>query len=215
MYSAVVLFVLASLVLYLAATYMPGEPTAHAVGHPGLAAPQQDMATHASNASSPVAAVKSMPASDPPFNNGTEFNYGAVTEGARSLATVAMAQVQAQRAREPIDFECSPEAVPCPDTVVWQNTFPGCGSFHIPLEGKDYAKDNRIWQADLNPLIQERAALMAKEWNPYEHMQARQAYMQFIATNFSSKSDKYMKPISDLEDVDPRCLNEVEPVAPA
>lgn len=134
------------------------------------------------------------------------------TEQLRTLATVANASALQNIQRAPLELECSEQPDPCEEEVVWRNSFPGCGSFHIPLKAKNYSMDHRVWQGDLNPKLQERMALLDKEWNPYEHQRARQAYMQFIATNFSSKSDKYMEAIDDIDDVDPVCINEVEPV---
>lgn len=103
----------------------------------------------------------------------------------------------------PQDNLCPPEQEPpCPNNLQWQNTLPGCGSFHIPARvglPRSYITDSRVWQGDLNPLIQERAALLAKEWDPYEHIKARQAWMQFLSTNFSARSDRHMRPISSLE----------------
>lgn len=133
-------------------------------------------------------------------------------EASRGLASVAAAVAQQSKQRAPLEEACSAVPDPCGDDVVWRNSFPGCGSFHIPMKGKDYAIDQRVWQGDLNPKLQERMALLEKEWDPYAHQRSRQAYMQFIATNFSSKSDKYMEAIDDLDDVDATCLNEVEPV---
>ena len=134
------------------------------------------------------------------------------TEQLRSLATVANAAALQNMQRAPLELECSDQPDPCEEEVVWRNSFPGCGSFHIPLKAKNYSIDHRVWQGDLNPKLQERMALLDKEWNPYEHQRARQAYMQFISTNFSNKSDKYMEAIDDIDDVDPVCLNEIEPV---
>jgi len=134
------------------------------------------------------------------------------TEQLRSLATVANATALQNIQRAPLELECSDQPDPCEDEVVWRNSFPGCGSFHIPLKAKNYSIDHRVWQGDLNPKLQERMALLDKEWNPYEHQRARQAYMQFISTNFSSKSDKYMEAIDDIDDIDPVCVNEIEPV---
>lgn len=133
-------------------------------------------------------------------------------EASRGLASVAAAVAQQGKQRPLLEEACSAVPDPCPDDVVWRNSFPGCGSFHVPMKGKNYAIDQRVWQGDLNPKLQERMALLEKEWDPYAHQRSRQAYMQFIATNFSSKSDKYMEAIDDLDDVDPQCLNEVEPV---
>lgn len=133
-------------------------------------------------------------------------------EAARSLATVAHAVAVQGKQRAPLEEQCSAVPDPCGEDVVWRNSFPGCGSFHIPLKAKNYAIDPRVWQGDLNPKLQERMALLEKEWDPYAHQRARQAYLQLLSTNFSSKSDKYMEAIDDLDDVDAQCLNEVEPV---
>jgi len=131
-------------------------------------------------------------------------------DSARALGAAVLANHLA--AQRPVDLECPDEGVPCPQEVVWRNTFPGCGSFHIPVEGKDYFRDDRLWQGDLNPKIQARYALMGKQWDPYEYMDARQAWLQFIATNNSTQSDKYMRAIDDLTDVDATRVTDIEPV---
>lgn len=135
------------------------------------------------------------------------------TDRSRALGLIAKSVIDSKVKEPALDLECSSDPAPCPENVEWQNTWAGCGSFHIPLKSKKYPLDGRVWQGDLNPKLQERQALLAKEWDPYAHMRARQAWMQFIAADFSSRSDKYMKPIDDLDAVDTRCLNEVEPVA--
>jgi hypothetical protein len=131
-------------------------------------------------------------------------------DSARALGAAVLANHLA--AQRPVDLECPDEGVPCPQDVVWRNTFPGCGSFHIPVEGKDYFRDDRLWQGDLNPKIQARYALMGKQWDPYEYMDARQAWLQFIATNNSTQSDKYMRAVDDLTDVDATRVTDIEPV---
>lgn len=131
-------------------------------------------------------------------------------DSARALGAAVLANHLA--AQRPVDLECPDEGVPCPQEVVWRNTFPGCGSFHIPVEGKDYFRDDRLWQGDLNPKIQARYALMGKQWDPYEYMDARQAWLQFIATNNSTQSDKYMRAVDDLTDVDATRVTDIEPV---
>lgn len=149
----------------------------------------------------------------------TAFGFGAMDtvdttreDSARLLGATVLSNHMAQAQEDPIELQCPDEEVPCPQEIVWQNSFPGCGSFHIPIEGKSYFRDERLWQGDLNPKIQERYALMDKGWDPYKHMNARQAWMQFIATNNSSQSDKYMKAIDDLTDVDTTRVTDIEPV---
>jgi len=138
---------------------------------------------------------------------------GGQSDQTRQLAIMAATSMLSQKQPSPINLECTDEPAPCEESVVWKNTFPGCGSFHIPLESKNYIIDERVWQADLNPKIQERAALLGKEWDPYQHMRARQAYLQFISANFSDKSDPYMEAIEDLDDVNVSCVSEIQPTA--
>jgi hypothetical protein len=133
-------------------------------------------------------------------------------QSAALLGATVLAHHMAQAQDDPIELQCPEEDVPCPQEVVWRNSFPGCGSFHIPIEGKSYFRDERLWQGDLNPKIQERYAVMAQGWDPYKYMNARQAWMQFIATNNSSQSDKYMKAVDDLTDVDTTRVTDIEPV---
>lgn len=135
------------------------------------------------------------------------------TERARALGQIAHAAIESNRMRAPAAEECNEQDQPCDEEEVWQNSFPGCSSFHIPIEGGDPAHDHRVWQGDLNPLLQERMALQAKEWNPYEHMRARQAWMQFLSQNMSGLSDQHTRPIDSLDAVDVRCANTVEPLA--
>jgi hypothetical protein len=53
---------------------------------------------------------------------------------------------------------------------------------------------------------------MGKQWDPYEYMNSRQAWLQFIATNNSTQSDKYMRAVDDLTDVDATRVTDIEPV---
>lgn len=134
-------------------------------------------------------------------------------ESSRGLATVAQAVFENQRKREPLDLECTAAPQPCAMEPVWNNTFQGCGTFHVPAKAKNYPFDARVWQGDLNPKLQERQALIAKEWNPYQHFRGRQAMLQFLSTNLNNRKDPYTRPIDDLDAVDLRCLSEIEPVA--
>lgn len=148
-----------------------------------------------------------------PFGSGMMDTVDTSAEsGAQALGATLLAHHMAESQADPIELECPDGPPPCPEEVVWRNTFPGCGSFHIPIEGKNYFRDERLWQADLNPKIQERYALIGKGWDPYEYMNSRQAWMQFIATNNSTQTDKYMKPIDDLTDVDTTRVTDIEPV---
>lgn len=165
----------------------------------------------------PMSVMQSMEDQVAPM--ATPFGSGAMDtvdtsqeESAALLGATVLAHHMAQAQEDPMELQCPEEEVPCPQEVVWRNSFPGCGSFHIPIEGKSYFRDERLWQGDLNPKIQERYALMDKGWDPYKHMNARQAWMQFIATNNSSQSDKYMKAIDDLTDVDTTRVTDIEPV---
>lgn len=168
--------------------------------------------TTLSDNGSPLALDMPAPVSAP-FGSGVMDTVDtSQTDSMQLLGATVLANHLAQRQEDPIELQCTEEEVPCPQEVVWRNSFPGCGSFHIPIEGKSYFKDDRLWQGDLNPKIQERYAVMGKEWDPYQYMNARQAWMQFIATNNSSQSDKYMHAIDDLTDVDTTRVTDIEPV---
>jgi len=152
------------------------------------------------------------PVSTPYASGSMDILDTTLESGAQNLGTAVLANYMAQAQSDPIELECPETEVPCPQEVVWRNSFPGCGSFFVPIEGKDYFKDDRLWQGDLNPKIQERYAVMAKEWDPYQYMNSRQAWMQFIATNNSTQSDKYMRAIDDITDVDTTRVTDIEPV---
>ena len=96
------------------------------------------------------------------------------------------------------------------EKVDWNAQFIGCPSSSVRRVCKSYPHDNRLWQADLNSLMQERSMMINREWNPYEHMQSRQKYMQFLSSNLQSRSDQYMKPIHSLSDIKCTPRNEVE-----
>ena len=168
---------------------MPPAPTCHPAGlvsmDAGLGRPLADVPSGFVASNPPMSVV------EPSVNLGIGLDRGTVITNVDPGITED-------------DNLCPPdEPMPCPSNLQWQNTLPGCGSFHIPAKqnlGRSYLTDSRVWQGDLNPLIQERAALMAKEWDPYEHQKARQAWMQFLSTNSSAISDRYMKPISSVAD---------------
>jgi hypothetical protein len=173
---------------------------------------EADMVTFAEVAATPLLESSVAPMATPFASGAMDTVDTSQEESARLLGATLLAHHMAQAQEDPIELQCPEEEVPCPQEIVWQNSFPGCGSFHIPFEGKSYFRDERLWQGDLNPKIQERYALMDKGWDPYKHMNARQAWMQFIATNNSSQSDKYMKAIDDLTDVDTTRVTDIEPV---
>lgn len=186
MYSVLVLLLLIVIVYGLAEA---GTPAQQAVGSSNSGCQQ------AAGAALPTMAMADLVAQE---------------QGAAALGQLAYAGIDSQRSRPPIEAVCA-ETPPCAPQVEWRNIYPGCGSFHIPLTGKVAPKDNRIWQGDLNPLIQERMALLNKDPNPYEFMNARQAWIQFISTNWDGRKDPYTRAVSSLDEVDTRCTNEIEP----
>jgi len=61
-------------------------------------------------------------------------------------------------------------------------------------------RSDRLWVADLNPLIREYRMISGAKWNPYRHWASRQMFNQFIGTEFSDVNDPYTKKINHLSD---------------
>lgn len=120
----------------------------------------------------------------------------------RDLGECAVNQAVDGMHPKPVQNNCQTDPPACPLETVWKASFIGCPSTYVKTEPcKNYTLDRRLWQADLNPLLMERGMLSGKEWNPYEHMHARQAWMQFISRDFSSRKDKYCREINSIEEV--------------
>jgi len=90
----------------------------------------------------------------------------------------------------------------CPQGVSWEASFPGCQTTYWPNkeEVRVAPRQNRVYVADLNPLIYQRSVVNGQIWNPYEHMQARQKFIQFICTDPNKRTDPYTQPIQQPSD---------------
>jgi hypothetical protein len=58
---------------------------------------------------------------------------------------------------------------------------------------------DRYWVADTNPLLFERSIMQQAEQNPYDYMQARQMWMQFLMKDIVPVKDPYTREISNLD----------------
>jgi hypothetical protein len=54
---------------------------------------------------------------------------------------------------------------------------------------------DRYWVADLDPLKFERSLMQAAEPNPYDFMNARQMWMQFLNKDLVERGDPYTRPL--------------------
>ncbi len=103
------------------------------------------------------------------------------------------------------DTPCCPNPPPCNEEVLWRAQFKGCPPSYIDnpkavCEVNPYG--DRYWVTDLNPLILERSIISGAKWNPYQHMNARQMFAQFLWADMKKigSNDSYTKPIGNLND---------------
>lgn len=111
---------------------------------------------------------------------------------------------QTQSASSQPEPQCCPFPPQCGDRVLWRARFADCPTTFAT--GPEYRCEvnpipPRYSVADLNPLIWERNLRIADEWNPYEHFDARQKWVQFMYADMTGRSnDPYTRPISSVGD---------------
>jgi hypothetical protein len=54
-------------------------------------------------------------------------------------------------------------------------------------------KDPKFWRGDLNPAINQRNMLIGAQWNFYNHLKAKQLWMQYLAKDMDSRRDPYTR----------------------
>lgn len=92
--------------------------------------------------------------------------------------------------------------VPCEQSIAWQPTYIGCQSTVIePNEPYVlYKKPPEIWFRNLDDVMRERTMENAKEWDYYKFFDGRQKLAQFLNTGIVNRKDRYMRPVSTLEE---------------
>lgn len=121
----------------------------------------------------------------------------------RVAQTATDSLIGAKKRLEPIvsPGTCCQEADLCPLESQWKGTYIGCPSTFVDAQKCMLIKrDPQLWHADLNPLLEERMMLQGAEWNPYEHFDARQNHLQFLAKDLAYQKDEYTRPIHDLKE---------------
>lgn len=101
------------------------------------------------------------------------------------------------------DPKCCPNPPLCGENVLWKGTFKGCPTTFAtdPSMSVEVAPlGDRYWVADLNPLMYERSIIMGAEWDPYQHMRARQGWAQFLSADLRRNTDKYTQPLNNIDD---------------
>ena len=83
----------------------------------------------------------------------------------------------------------------------WRNDFKNCPTKFTDGPKCEVApRDPRLYVADLNPLMYKRKKLAGAKWNPYRHMQARQAMQQLLALEWNPTNDPYTKPVESPDE---------------
>lgn len=118
-----------------------------------------------------------------------------------------MAQASAEIADEipftALDTPCCPNPPTCPEREEWRFKFKGCPptfATQPSMQCEVAPLGDRYWVADLNPLLYERGLVSGAMWNPYQHMQARQGFIQFLTADMKKTTDPYSRPIKSLGD---------------
>lgn len=92
--------------------------------------------------------------------------------------------------------------IPCEQSIAWQPTYIGCQSTIIePNEPYVlYKKSPEIWFRNLDDVLRERSMENAKEWDYYKFFDGRQKLAQFLNAGIVNRRDKYMRPVSTLDE---------------
>jgi len=123
----------------------------------------------------------------------------------KSLAKLADQVSSELRTRPPnskaLEPPCCPNPPNCSERVGWQARFKGCQTtFDDRGTTCEVApRGARYWVADLDPLIMERSRIAGAQWNPYEHMRARQMWVQFAMADKRKDTDPYTKLVPNLD----------------
>jgi len=115
------------------------------------------------------------------------------------MATAIAQQMKGKLLSKVGSVQCDTSPPLCPFETLWEGQFKGISSLVIPTYEPMYQRDMRAWQTDLNSAQYERAIQCGAEWNPYEHMEGRQMFMQFSANEMAFSRDPYMRQVSSLE----------------
>jgi len=98
---------------------------------------------------------------------------------------------------------CANNPAPCAEEVAWRARFKGCPTTYSDgsIQKCEVAElGPRYWLGDLNPLLYERSLMQEAEPNPYQFMQGRQLWMQFLMSDLVGNNikDPYTRRISDF-----------------
>lgn len=102
-----------------------------------------------------------------------------------------------------METPCCPNPPTCPERLWWQAQFKGCQTSYTDSDNPEIRCEvapipDRYKVADLNELLFERSIATAAEWNPYEHMNARQLFIQFINADMGRGGDPYSRPVKKM-----------------
>jgi len=119
------------------------------------------------------------------------------------IITQAFKDTQAQTAVTAFDVQCCPNPAPCQEQVYWRAQFKGCPYTYADdpaLLCEVNPVGDRYMVADLEPLLFERRLMQQAEPNPYDFMNARQLWMQFLMKDWvQTRGDPYTRQIPNLD----------------
>lgn len=122
--------------------------------------------------------------------------------GLAQIATQAYSDTVSSIPVTAFQQQCCNTPPPCDNQVAWQAKFKGCPVTYFADDATQQCEvaplGDRYWVADINPLLCERQMMQQAEPNPYDFMNARQMWMQFLMKDNISTKDPYTRRVSDL-----------------
>jgi hypothetical protein len=97
---------------------------------------------------------------------------------------------------------CNTSAPLCPLETMWSGQWKGIPSFTLEREVPMYERYTAAWQTDLNSMQFDRAIEVGQQWDPYQFMDGRQMFAQYLGANalttLSFGRDNYMRQVHDI-----------------
>lgn len=145
-----------------------------------------------------------------PVCDSTEYDFSdpyiqgpPINSDLGRLTAAAFNSTTGEMVKDAFETPCCPNPPPCQERVAWQAKFKRCPTTFVNVPQMQVPVNeygDRYSVADLNPLLLERSRISGAKWNPYEHMNARQMFAQFISKDIRKDGDQYSKPVKNLDD---------------
>jgi hypothetical protein len=116
-----------------------------------------------------------------------------------AAARTHLARAMANANPTPRAPACPP--FPCQEDFAYRANFLGCSSTFIPAPSCSITnRDQRLWVRNLDQVREQRSRLNDAKWDPYAHHNARQGFLQFLASDMVFRKDNYARPVATLEE---------------